>query len=94
MRRMSRMRQTKEVRNASSPKTAWAALFWAGPPLREDLARLVDSDGGRDESELEYFEAASDPRFVSTETAQRRFRAQLRRRLRHRESRSRHGSTD
>ncbi len=57
--------------------------------MREELARLVDSDGGRDDVENGYFEAANDPQFVHQETEQRRFRGQLRRRLRHLESKAR-----
>lgn len=72
-----------------SPKSEWAARLPAGPPLREGLARLVDADGGRDDAENGYFEAANDPQFVQEEAEQRRFRGQLRRRLRHLESRSR-----
>ncbi|WP_421732443.1 hypothetical protein [Cellulomonas sp.] len=67
----------------SSPKSEWVGRLPAGPPIRDELARLVDSDGGRDSAENDYFEAANDPQFVALETAKRRFRAQLRRRLRH-----------
>jgi hypothetical protein len=66
----------------------------SGPPLRDELARLVDSDDGRDESENSYYESASDPQFVSIETAQRRFKGQLRRRLRHRDSNVRRRSSE
>lgn len=74
---------------SDSPKSGWADLLPGGPPLREELARVVDSDDGRDEAENSYYEDANDPQFVSTETAQRRFKSQLRRRLRHRESNAR-----
>ena len=53
-----------------------------------ELARLVDSDEGRDDAENGYFESANDSQFVATETAQR-FKRQMRRRLRHRESKAR-----
>lgn len=82
------VRQTGPV-NSDSPKAAWAEQLPAGPPLRDDLARLVDADGGRDDAENSYFESANDPQFVAKERAQRRFKGQLRRRLRHRESRDR-----
>ncbi len=69
-----------------SPKVEWAGRFPSGPPLRDELARLVHSDGGNDEAENSYFESANDPQFVATEAAQRRFKGQLRRRLRHRDA--------
>ncbi|MFC3686955.1 hypothetical protein [Aquipuribacter hungaricus] len=74
--------------DAPSPKASWAAQLPGGPPLREELARLVDSDGGNDPAENGYFEIANDPQFVAIERAQRRFKAQLRRRLRHRRSKA------
>jgi hypothetical protein len=61
----------------------------SGPPLRDELGRLVDTDGGRDEAENDYFEAANDPQFRHNETAQRRFKSQLRRRLKHLASKAR-----
>ena len=67
----------------NSPKSEWAESLPAGPPMREELARVVDQDEGRDDAENTYFEMANDPQFVQRETAQRRFRSQLRRRLRH-----------
>lgn len=73
----------------TSPKSEWAERLPDGPPLRDELARVVDSDGGRDEAENSYFESANDPQFVATETAQRRFKGQLRRQLRHRMSKAR-----
>ncbi|MGW5366621.1 hypothetical protein [Actinopolymorpha pittospori] len=75
--------------DTNSPKSDWADRLPTGPPLRDELARLVDADQGRDEAENGYFESANDPQFVATETAQRRFKGQLRRRLRHRESKAR-----
>jgi hypothetical protein len=78
----------------SSPKEPWAERFDAGPPMRESLGRVVDSDGGRDEAENAYFESSNDPQFVTIETAQRRFRGQFRRRLRHRDAQNRARDTD
>lgn len=75
--------------DSNSPKSGWADQLPGGAPLREDLAKVVDSDRGRDEAENDYFEAANDPQFVARETAQRRFKGQLRRRLRHLESKAR-----
>jgi hypothetical protein len=66
------MSQTGSV-NPDSPKSHWARPLPGGPPIREELARLVDSDEGRDDAENGYFESANDPQFVATETAQRRF---------------------
>jgi hypothetical protein len=62
--------------------------------MRDELARVVDADHGLDDAENGYFESANDPQFVATETAQRRFRGQLRRRLRHRESKSRERASE
>ena len=72
-----------------SPKSEWASDLPAGPPLRDELARLVESDGGTDDAEGDYFESVNDPQFVQVEAAPRRFRSQLRRRLRHRQSKPR-----
>jgi hypothetical protein len=82
------MPQTVVV-DSDSPKAEWSGRFPSGPPLRDELARLVDSDGGNDDAENEYFESANDPQFVATESAQRRFKGQLRRRLRHRNASAR-----
>lgn len=73
----------------TTPKDLWSRAFDAGPPERESLARLIDQDGGRDDVENELFELVSDPQFRLEETQRRRFRSQLRRRLRHRESKGR-----
>lgn len=62
--------------------------------MRDELGALVDSGGARDEVENSYFESANDPQFVQLETAQRRFRSQLRRRLRHLKSRAREQRDD
>lgn len=80
--------------DSQSPKSAWVDRLPDGPPLREELAALVESDQGRDDAENGYFESANDPQFVATETAQRRFRGQLRRRLRHREAKARDRGTE
>lgn len=88
-----RAAHTEHVSN-DSPKTTWAADLPDGPPEREALARLVESDEARDAAENEYFEMANDPQFVATETAQRRFRGQLRRRLRHRAAKARENRSD
>jgi hypothetical protein len=53
----------------------------------------VDADGGRDEAENSYYEAAADPGFVRTEKAQRRFRGQYLRRLRRLADRNRFGGS-
>ena len=83
-----RMAQTGPV-DPGSPKSGWAKRLPSGPPLRDEFASLVDSDQGRDEAENGYFESANDPQFVTTETAQRRFKSQLRLRLRHRAAKAR-----
>ena len=67
-----------------SDKAAWVSRLPNGPPMREDLARLVEED--HDEAETEYYESAADPTFVAIERDQRRFRAMFRRRVRHREA--------
>lgn len=85
------MRHTRLV-TSNSPKSVWADQMSGGPPLRDELGRLVDTDAGRDEAENEYFESANDPQFRHNETAQRRFKSQLRRRLRHLASRARKGT--
>lgn len=72
-----------------TPK-AWVAGLPSGPPDRDSLARIVDADGGRDDAENAYYEAAADPDFVRMETMQRRFRGQYLRRLRRIAERSRH----
>jgi hypothetical protein len=74
----------------AAPKTEWVINLPDGPPDKDSLARLVDADGGRDEAENSYYEAAADPAFVRVETAQRRFRGQYLRRLRRLAERERH----
>jgi hypothetical protein len=63
-------------------KLDWIAKLPAGPPAKDSLARVVDADGGRDDAESSYYEAAADPSFVAVEAARRRFRGQYLRRLR------------
>jgi hypothetical protein len=63
-------------------KLDWVARLPAGPPAKKSLARIVDADGGRDDAENSYYEAAADPSFVAVEAARRRFRGQYLRRLR------------
>ena len=75
--------------DGDSPKAEWVGRLPSGPPLREELAQLVDSDDGNDDAEDGYFESANDPQYVATESAQRRFKGQLRRRLRHRDATAR-----
>ena len=57
--------------------------------MKDDLAALVDTEEARDAAEVGYYEAAAGPEFVQVETEQRRFRAQFRRRLRHRQAKGR-----
>ncbi|NKY38198.1 hypothetical protein [Cellulomonas septica] len=67
-----------------SAKRPWVATLPNGEPTEVSLARLVDSDGGRDDAENGYYEAAADPTTDRIETAQRRFSAQFLLRDRHR----------
>ncbi|MGO8960609.1 MAG: hypothetical protein ACLQFR_25015 [Streptosporangiaceae bacterium] len=62
-------------------KLDWVASLPPGPPAKDGLARIVDADGGRDDPENSYYEAAADPSFVQIEAARRRFRGQYLRRL-------------
>lgn len=71
-------------------KAEWVNGLPSGRPDRVSLARIVDADGGRDEAENAYYEAAADPDYVRLETAQRRFRGQYLRRLRRLGQRKRH----
>ena len=89
----SQMSETGSV-DPNSPKSGWADRMPGGPPLRDELAQIVDSDGGRDQAENGYFESVNDPQFTGTETAQRRFKSQLRRRLRHLESKTRNRASE
>ena len=63
-----------------SEKQAWVGALPQGDPEHVTLGRLVDED--HDESETAYYEAAADPTTVAVESAQRRYRGMLRRRLR------------
>ena len=82
------MRRTCLV-TGTSPRSGWADQMSSWPPLRDELGRLVDTDDGRDEAANDYFAAANDPQFRHNKTAQRRFKSQLRRRLRHRAAKAR-----
>jgi hypothetical protein len=77
------------VSHDGTPK-AWVRDFPDGRPDKVGLARIVDADGGRDEAENTYYEAAADPDYVRMEAARRRFRGQYLRRLRRRAERDRH----
>jgi hypothetical protein len=72
-------------------KLGWIGRLPAGPPAKDSLARIVDADGGRDDAENSYYEAAADPIFVRIETARRRFHGQYLRRLRRLAERARSG---
>jgi len=73
-------------------KAAWAVDLPGGQPDKVGLARIVDEDGGRDEGENQYYEAAADPDYMRLETARRRFRGQYFRRVRRLSNRVRHPS--
>ena len=75
-----------------TPK-GWVEALPDGQPDRVALARVVDADGGRDEAENSYYEAAADPAYVRLETEQRRFRGQYLRRLRRIAAKERHRAT-
>jgi hypothetical protein len=81
------------VHDADAPKSSWVISFPGAPPDKDGLGRIVDEDGGRDDAENSYYEAAADPRFVLLEQARRRFRGQYLRRLRRRASRDREDRT-
>lgn len=72
-----------------SARGGWAFQVPPGPPARQVLAWLVDRDRGRDDAENDYFESANDPQAVLQDDQQRRFRAQFRRRIRHRAAKRR-----
>lgn len=74
---------------SESAKAEWVSRLPNGPASKDDLARLVDEDSARDAAEVGYYESAADPTFALLETQERRFRAQFRRRLRHRLSKKR-----
>lgn len=76
-----------------SAKGPWVAALPKDEPSKISLGRLVEADGGRDGAENEYYERAADPSANRIEAAQRRFRAQFRRRQRHREARARRDET-
>ncbi len=53
------------------------------------LAKIVEADGGHDDAENGYYEAAADPLALQNERARRRCRGSYIRRLRRLDSRSR-----
>jgi len=63
-------------------------LPMASRSSKVDLARLVDSDGGRDEAEADIYETVADPSFMSLVGQRRRFRGSVRRRIRRLNDRS------
>jgi hypothetical protein len=81
------------VEDFDAVRTPWVLDLPQGQPDKVGLARLVDADGGRDEAENEYYEAAADPDYVRLETARRRFRGQYLRHVRRLHDRARHSST-
>jgi hypothetical protein len=62
------------------PKASWARDLPSGPADKDGLAQVVDADGGRDDAENSYYEAAADPDHLRLETTRRRFRGQYLRR--------------
>lgn len=74
-------------------KLDWIGTLPAGPPAKDGLARIVDADGGRDDAENSYYEAAADPSFVHIEATRRRFRGQYLRRLKRLTYRARSSGT-
>jgi hypothetical protein len=70
------------VKEVHAPKVGWVTGLRGGPADKEALARIVDADGGRDDAENSYYEAAADPAYVHIETIRRRFRGQYLRRVR------------
>jgi hypothetical protein len=81
------------VSGLNTPKVEWVVSLPSRPPEKEARARLVDTDGGRDDAENSYYEAFADPGFVRVEAAQRRFRGQYLRRLRRLTARGSHPDT-
>jgi hypothetical protein len=84
---------TYPVKELDAGKLGWVARLSAGPPAKDALARIVDTDSGRDDAENSYYEAAADPSFVGVETARRRFRGQYLRRLRRLNNRTQFGKS-
>ena len=64
------------VHDVDAPKASWIGSFPAGPSVKDALARIADEDGGLDDAESSYYEAAADPSVVLLEQARRRFRGQ------------------
>jgi hypothetical protein len=77
-----------------APKLGVAEAISNWPDSKSSLARIVDADGGRDEAENSYYEAAADPLHLQNERAQRRFRGSYLRRLRRLQSRTRDRRAD
>jgi len=88
-----RLRHHEQVKQPGTPKLEWVSGLPDGPSSKKTLAALVESDEARDPAEVESYEAAADPQFVLNETAQRRFRSQFRRRLRHLAAKERPGTS-
>ena len=63
------------MKELDAPKAGWASRLPAGPPDKVALARIVDADGGRDDTENSYYEHSADPDFVRIEAVLRRFPA-------------------
>jgi len=72
-----------------APKLPMAVALPFGPDDKTSLAKIVDADGGRDDAEIGYYEAAADPLHLQNERARRRFKGLYIRRLRRLNSRSR-----
>jgi hypothetical protein len=74
-------------------KLDWVGSLPPGPPAKDGLTRIVDADGGGDDPENSYYEAAAHPSFVQIEAARRRFRGQCLRRLKRLAERARSSGT-
>ena len=48
------------MRKRDAPKAGWAGNFPAWPPDKDGLARIVEADGGRDDTENSYYEEAAE----------------------------------
>jgi hypothetical protein len=69
------------MKELDADKLDWVRSLPAGPPAKDGLARIVDTDGGHDDAENSYYDAAADLTFVQIEAARRPFRGQYFRRL-------------
>jgi hypothetical protein len=72
---------------SEQPKADWVSRL-PKDSMKESMRALADSD---DEAERSYYESAADPTADANDRSRRRFRAMYRRRIRHRESRTRSG---